>query len=674
MNRRDSVLDHNETSSQPSQANPNATQQLDIIQYTDVSPSAAEVFDATAAALSRLTVMTDRRAAGSASPALNSESTYETSVMTSCPSPSKRSSGFFDPPLAESNLKRMRTEIGQAPYMDLATTLDAELASQVSRDDPNRGVTGLGIDTLSASCDYLGAGRERATSPSDSSVAISCIKFSCLRQRAKSAPPLPSTSDKQIDTGVKKVERQSQTPSPVDFSRASPSRLRTSSTISVPPITQQTLKELELGEIFKNAQLRHDIVHDPNLQFRPNTEGERGAKKRQEASRYWRAISRELETIQTWDKEQLHGNRLSAMFQEMRSILLSLVPSVEKAQVEATFDHELFIQTLNHGLFCPISFAEYLSSILKRHCAPMRDNAIDKMVTQLCSATAAMEFADALRSTFDVLEMMKLDVANHQLRTLRGYLLETSVEFERNWYERKFDGGIYSRKAVKEWFLSLESTNKAVGHEDHRQRFVSGFCRLFRCPARKNSLPATFTFDQGRVTALSKDIRELINLNLVVLLAKQLIKGLSNDDLPTLKSDVWAILSTDKVSSSTRWTVATPGIALYLAQRANTIQDALPAASTIKFAESWLSTNLNLSSPLHTMIQTRLMKLLENLVYSDLTAVSLNGQKTKASVDWGVLENCRPEVNNVATRMLAVADYHWKVHGHSYIAWSNGDE
>lgn len=42
-----------------------------------------------------------------------------------------------------------------------------------------------------------------------------------------------------------------------------------------PPITRSTLRELDLSEILRNPQLRHDCVHDLNLMFRPNYDGER---------------------------------------------------------------------------------------------------------------------------------------------------------------------------------------------------------------------------------------------------------------------------------------------------------------------------------------------------------------------------------------------------------------
>ena len=42
-----------------------------------------------------------------------------------------------------------------------------------------------------------------------------------------------------------------------------------------PPVTRATLRELDLHEIMRNPQLRHDVVFDPNLMFRPNYDGQR---------------------------------------------------------------------------------------------------------------------------------------------------------------------------------------------------------------------------------------------------------------------------------------------------------------------------------------------------------------------------------------------------------------
>ena len=114
-----------------------------------------------------------------------------------------------------------------------------------------------------------------------------------------------------------------------------------------PPVTRQTLAELDLTEVLRNPQLRHDITFDSTLMFRPNYDGERGQKKRQTADRYWPAVARELATgcrcsayagqaLLTCVCDPSSGassiasrlpSRIPTLIDELRAILLSIIPS-----------------------------------------------------------------------------------------------------------------------------------------------------------------------------------------------------------------------------------------------------------------------------------------------------------------------------------------------------------
>lgn len=683
-----------------SQSSTNSTtQELPVADYssaTTATTTTTEDFDATAAALSRLSVLTEHsRAEGTASPQLNSDSTYETAIIRSCPSPSKRTSEYFDRSHDESDLKRLRRESMKKPaFIDVSCPFTPAFSvSNCALSGTEDVLSGLGIERIRAKSPSLpesafGTATNRASSgiptrveqqtsccASKSDVASSRANLPYGRRRSRSLPATPVTrwydSHRSNKHRHKVHEPVSYFTSPFE---ALLHREKDLKHIPLPPVTQQTLRELELSEIFKNAQLRHDIVHDPNLQFRPNTDGERGAKKRRESIKYWRSIVRELEGVQNMPRTMLAGTRLSVMFREMKCILLSLVPASEKTQVEATFDHELFMQTLNHGLFSPMAFAQYMSTLLKRHCAPMRDEAIDRTVRRIGKATTPVHFAESLRSTFEVLEMMKLDVANHQLRTLRGYLLDTSVEFEKNWFKRKFDTGVYPTEPSAAWCKSLQGM-PGLGEpvNDLRARFVHGFTSFFKS-SNSIQVPATFTFDQCRITTLHKDIQELLFLNLVVLLAKQLDKEMKSDDFAVLKSEIWALLSAETCSILDNWGASIPSFALHLASRslgtATHGMSLLPDSTSTKFATSWMETHMSPKSAIFQMMQARLLALLDVLVYGELTASTYNGQKVTPTPQWGAFESCRFEVQNIATRIAAVASYHWKIHGATYVVWS----
>jgi len=216
------------------------------------------------------------------------------------------------------------------------------------------------------------------------------------------------------------------------------------------PITRDTLRELDLFEIFKNPQLRHDIVFDPHLQFRPNFDGERGMIKKRDADRFWREVELELNTRQTaialrreaaatmislaglassssrliQQQQQQRcplptPNLLPKLIDELREILLSLLPvpppaqdgkgppppNPERALLASTLDPELLLQELDHGVLDVHGLFRYLGDSLKGHCAPMRDAFVESMVAAVVQSGDVVR---GIRMCFEILELMKL--------------------------------------------------------------------------------------------------------------------------------------------------------------------------------------------------------------------------------------------------------------------------
>jgi len=184
-----------------------------------------------------------------------------------------------------------------------------------------------------------------------------------------------------------------------------------------PPITRASLRELETPEILKNAQLIHDIIHDPSLQFRPNLEGPRGERKRLAAEQYWSALEREVDRLKICLRKDPNGlvklssNRFPVLFMELRDILGSLLPMADRAVVEEVIDPEFICQQLFRGLLDVGNLSCFLGRTMKEHCAPMRDAMVEKMMHQFEYAEesgSTSAFVLGLRMIFELLEGMKL--------------------------------------------------------------------------------------------------------------------------------------------------------------------------------------------------------------------------------------------------------------------------
>lgn len=201
-----------------------------------------------------------------------------------------------------------------------------------------------------------------------------------------------------------------------------------------PPITTESLRELDLPLIKNNLSLRIDVNYDHDLHFMPIS-GRRGEEKREEADKYWQCVVLELCSYQhaaTGTCRACHGNiavtevsfpsRVSRMFHHIRALVLLLVPEDDHQQVQQVFDVDLLVQEIQNGVLDAGGLAMWLKALLTTHCAPIRDEKAEEMAQFITLAEQAgdmYKLAMGLEKLFSFLECMRLDVANHQIS---GYI------------------------------------------------------------------------------------------------------------------------------------------------------------------------------------------------------------------------------------------------------------
>lgn len=305
-----------------------------------------------------------------------------------------------------------------------------------------------------------------------------------------------------------------------------------------PLINRQTLKELDLDTILRNPQLRHDLLFDPGLQFRPTC----SRRKRDMSEKYWNAIIQEIETGCTCVSFDMHGkphslvcacssvphppsspvvaysscmngytlrmpSRIRRLLTEFLEVLLLVIqplssisgmyvnPDTFKAQMQehtaqaayirSIFDPVLIEQELEHEVFDPSGLFHAIGTTLKGHCAPMRDRAVETMVqaAQACAPRGPgtkQDAVKAVRMCMEILELMKLDIANHQLQTLRPFLIRTSGQFELKTL-KNHKGGSASLRMTQEWLRVAHNDMLTRGPLLH-PRYTSGSLKYDSLP------------------------------------------------------------------------------------------------------------------------------------------------------------------------------------------------
>ncbi|KAI5954226.1 SOK1 [Candida jiufengensis] len=462
----------------------------------------------------------------------------------------------------------------------------------------------------------------------------------------------------------------------------------------LPPINLQSLKEIDLHEILKNPQLRHDILFDPQLQFRPNLDGERGKRKKSIIDKYWLEIQKECQQffIPNLDAKTIKINRLPILFTTLRDILLSLLPTKDRQQVSEIMDIDLLVQQLRHGSFDFVEMSKWLAEVFKSHCAPMRDQWVMEMSTKFIDAASYNSvgyLVGGLRMIFQILEAMKLDVANHQIRILRPVLIETAVDFERDYFQTLINHQKININDSLNWFYKkfvkkTEDTKIEVNENNIKPIVISSIIDLLSCRQMATEFPSTLTFDHTRLVLLRADVRQLVCVQLCVVLYKQLVVNskssvslLSQDQITKVQQEILAIVTDD--NGNIKWTKNINAISLQL------VKNLYPQGNNenlpihlVEFSHNWLMKHIQPNSEVYGLMEIKIFKELLNEIMSLVISESekeesknntINSNNSTTTTNNNNTTNNTSEMKNIATRISTLVNFHWNVFGSYYLEY-----
>jgi len=157
--------------------------------------------------------------------------------------------------------------------------------------------------------------------------------------------------------------------------------------------------------------------------------------------------------------------------------------TAQAAFIRSIFDPTLIEQELKHEVFDPSGLFRAIGNTLKGHCAPMRDRAVETMVqaAQACTPGGTgtkQDAVKAVRMCMEILELMKLDIANHQLQTLRPFLIRTSGQFELKTLKNRQGSSL---QLTQQWLRTAH--NHMLAHRSlSHPRYPSGYLKYSALP------------------------------------------------------------------------------------------------------------------------------------------------------------------------------------------------
>ncbi|KAJ2809451.1 Protein SOSEKI 1 [Coemansia guatemalensis] len=291
-----------------------------------------------------------------------------------------------------------------------------------------------------------------------------------------------------------------------------------------PPINRYTLRELRVHSILQNARLRHEVVFEPKLEFRPNAGGAAAEAKQRAAQQYWAAVERDVRAGGI-----AGAATVAALVAELREVVAEMCDDAGRTDVvraggelRARLDDARMQQQLAHGVFDAVGAAAALADALRRVALPARHSAIARVVAYVERGRVAR----GLRGAFDVAEAVKIDAANASIEQYRAYMRATAVAFERAHFAAALRRSGVAVSDAAAWWRDVMAAARAQGLQRRGLRTV------FLAAARDLLLddsrapPALFRMDDARITTLRREAERLAVVATVALALAQFVRGL----------------------------------------------------------------------------------------------------------------------------------------------------
>ncbi|KAM7003153.1 T-complex protein 11-like protein 1 [Tautogolabrus adspersus] len=300
-----------------------------------------------------------------------------------------------------------------------------------------------------------------------------------------------------------------------------------------------------------NMALAHEIMVNQEFQVKPSELPEGSLERRVKDimhKAFWDCLDAQLK-----EDPPKYENAIK-LLAEIKKTLLSFLQMGQgrlRSRIEEVFDLPLLQQQADNGALDISQLSNFIIGMMGSLCAPCRDEDINKLkeITDIMSL---------LKAIFSVLDLMKMDMANFALSSIRPHLMQQSAEYERSKFqdflEKQPNALDYTEKWLEDSMRSLREareTGSNVASSDPRSLSAvdvhnHAYLLLLKWDHASDPFPETVLMDQVRFQDMQQEAEKLVLLSSVLLIVYtstgEAISGLPGL-IETLKNTVNVILA-----------------------------------------------------------------------------------------------------------------------------------
>lgn len=442
--------------------------------------------------------------------------------------------------------------------------------------------------------------------------------------------------------------------------------------IILPPINFKTLSELDLTHVYRNSTFRHNLLFDNNLRIR-----QKEYSNKNENRQYWEQLTAELISIKQNSKiikRPKYGKLIAPLCLEFKKIICSLLPDDTANICEDSLDlYQLIITLSNNECWEKnntnlLKFGCWLELILKNHCAPIRDSIIDEISFSFNNAlnqknnnieNSIQFLVNGIELLFKLLETMKIDLLNEQIRTLTPFLLTDLISFEKNYYHiRNKNPPIINFED-----MNNNNTGNSIRLKNTKFQIVTNrILQRLSCKDTKIPFPSCLELDNSRLVKIKLQIRQMTCIAISRIFYLELLRKNNNNNRSSPNKISQQefnneIIGITRHNHTFYWTKNVPRVAIHLKERSNSDKD-------IKYIEHWLKRNFQPCSTMYQVFENRLLKLFENIILlnDDLNPVNKLCQGNNI---FNYIE--KNQFLKISNTLQTIINLHWMVYSDVYL-------
>ncbi|XP_022617114.1 T-complex protein 11-like protein 1 [Seriola dumerili] len=282
------------------------------------------------------------------------------------------------------------------------------------------------------------------------------------------------------------------------------------------PPTASLSSLMELENCVSNLSLAHEIVVNTDFCFKPKsppTDSLEGRVTEIVHRAFWDSLQEQL------NSDPPNYDHAVILLQEVKTMLQSLLLPGHvrlRSQLDEVLDMELIRQEVDHGALDLHRLAGYIINTMASLCAPVRD-------PEVRALRDLKDPVKLLREIFRVLGLMKTDMVNFTIQSLRPHLLQQAVQYERAKFQQILDKQPASLDNTTAWLqtAALEEASAIRARSDSPGPDSRGpvsatavlnraYMRLLHWEPQDQKYPETVLMDRARLDALGQRLQVLV--------------------------------------------------------------------------------------------------------------------------------------------------------------------